>query len=607
MTSGHLCLSTACGAVRRRAVARLLQILAVSCFGVGNATGADSIQVEVPPECSAESRTSDTTYPFIDRLGDPRFAPRPLHIAPDAGALVRPDLHGMLASAALMADQKTLLIATYLDILSLNIETGKVTTVEVDFGNLSNKRYVPTGIAVGHQTGRVFLANYEANNILIGHVIGNRIIFDQEVADDSVVSPENVAIAPDESWLVSANFDGGSATAFELAGGRYTQKWQAAIPFAHGIAILDDMVFVSSIGLRKIIALDLYDGHKIGSFGQPGWNASCLDFLWPTGISVGVNNIIVITDAHTGGVYRIAFDGRVGKLLDVVGGSAPGAAGLQMPYSAASVGADLAILSTFSPKVLVVGPSQSSEAPAIKTLIVQQAHQAERDSDRERPLPLGVGWNGYVHLAAAPIRVSGFLTVPSYTWLTRVTHRRTLKTNGFLWLGTDALLLFGATMYFIDGHAVEKGVVLSSPSAPYAVYVTQGQASCFAMVALPGPAFATNAGLEYGSGMTGYDEVERQALARLQGLDLRRGSDDFVPLSTIAEGLQLPPDGVREAIRTNAGKDALAALARCHEQSCSREESKAVIDRYKTQVATSSDAPFFELLLLDMSANRCAG
>src|SRR5439155_16236284 len=121
-------------------------------------------------------------------------------------------------------------------------------------------------------------------------------------------------------------------------GDRYVQKWKTPIPSAHGIAILGDWVFVSSLLLRKIIVLDLNDGHEIGSFGRPGWNTTCLDFLWPTGIDIAEHNIIVITDAHTGGIYRIAFEGGFGKLLDVIGGTAPGPTGLQMPYSAISVG-----------------------------------------------------------------------------------------------------------------------------------------------------------------------------------------------------------------------------------------------------------------------------
>jgi hypothetical protein len=91
----------------------------------------------------------------------------------------------------------------------------------------------------------------------------------------------------------------------------------------------------------------------------------------------------------------------------------------------------------------------------------------------------------------------------------------------------------------------------------------------------------------------------------LKALDARRETNDFLALSAIAEELQLPLDGVRQAIRTGAGQDALAALTKCHEHLCSREESKAAVDQYKIEIMATTDAPFFELMLLDMSANRC--
>jgi len=403
------------------------------------------------------------------------------------------------------------LIATYHEILSLNVRTGQLSKLDADLGNLTHKAYVPTGIAVGHETGRVFVANYLANNILIGHIIGNRITFDQELTGDALVSPENVATTSDEQWLISANYDGSSATAFTLINGQYFQKWTTAIPQAHGVAILGDMVFVSSLLLKKIVVLDLFDGREIGSFGQPGWNTRCLDLLWPTNINVAEDSSVVITDAHTGAVYRIKFDGHEGKLQDVFGGTSPGPAGLQMPYAAIKVGANLAILWTFSPKVLIVGSSSSSSAPSIKTMIVQQSRQAERHPDREPSTPLGVGWNGYVHLAADPMTISGFLTVPAYGALMRVSRGRTLTTSGPLWLNTDSELV-GSLMYFIEAHAGEKGVVLSSPSASRALYVTQGQASCFTRVGLPGAALAVDSGLDHRLGTTGYEEIESRAL-----------------------------------------------------------------------------------------------
>jgi len=409
---------------------RLLQMVAIISFGLQSAIAAEAISVAVPTECATESHASNIAYPFIDRIGDVRFAPRPLATAADAVTIVQPDLDGLLVSAAMMGDRETLLITTYHDILSLNIHSGQVTRLAPDLASLNSKKYVPTGIVIGRRTGSVFLANYLANNILIGHISTNRVTFEQELSGDRLVSPENVAIMPDESWLVSANYDGSSATAFTLVGDRYVWKWTTQIPSAHGVAILGDSVFVSSLQLRKIIVLSLNDGQEIGSFGQPGW---------------------------TGGIYRIAFDGTVGKLLDVVGGIAPGPAGLQMPYSAASVGGDLAGLSTFSPKVLIIGPAESEAAPAIDSLIVQQAYQAQWHPDREPSLPFGVGWNGYVHLASGPMTISSFPLVPSYGGLMKVTQGLTRKIDGPLAMAADTMRLFGWQMYFIEAHAWTRG------------------------------------------------------------------------------------------------------------------------------------------------------
>jgi hypothetical protein len=151
--------------------------------------------------------------------------------------------------------------------------------------------------------------------------------------------------------------------------------------------------------------------------------------------------------------------------------------------------------------VLIIGPAQSNAAPSVKTLIVQQAHQAERRSDREPSLPLGVGWDGYVHLASAPMTISGLETVPSYGALTRVSQGRTLKTDGSFGLVPDTLRPFDWLMYFIESRAVKLGMVLSSPSTPFALYVTRGSTSCFVKVDLPGAALATNAGLEHKFGI----------------------------------------------------------------------------------------------------------
>lgn len=569
-----------------------------ACFTAVHVTATevpDAIHVEVAPECV--SHFSNAAFPFLDRVGDVRFSPRPLAVSAEVKSIVQPELKGKLVSAALR-DHATLLIAAeYQDIFSLNILTGKLVKLEPDLSKLDNKKFVPAGIAIGPKSGRVFLANYLANNILVGNVVENQIHFNRKLIGSELISPENVTTTPDESWLVSANFDGNSVTAFAAHEDGYVHKWATEIPLAHGVAILRNMVFVSSLALRKIFVLNLNDGKVIGAFGQPGWNTYCLDFLWPTDLKTAGDNLLLITDAHTGGVYRIAFEGMIGKVLDVIGGTTPGPMGLQMPYATTLVGDDIAILSTFSPKILVAGPARTNQTPAIKKLIVQQAFQAERRSDWDRP-PLGVGWNGYVHMAADPITISGLLMVPSYGALRQVSEKRPNMLDHTFALTTWPL--FDDFMYFIEAHELKRGVVLSSPSATFALYVTRGQTSCLTKINLPGAPLATEDGLQHRLGTSSYGDIEQGALARLRELDSRRGAGDLLELSEIAKSFGASTDVLTGMIKTKEANDALHKLARCRKGGCGNMLRDEIIDQYK-EIGSS----FLELLLLDMSVHRC--
>src|SRR5712691_408458 len=290
-----------------------------------------NVRVVLPAECPTEQSETSVESAFVDRLGDARFMPRSLRGGPDMQIVVAPGLAGPLVAAAPI-NPDTLLIADYKDVSALDIRTGTVVALKADLDRLDDQRFIPTGIAIGPKSGKVYLANYLANSILVGRLGTNTVSFDQKIVGDGLTSPENIAISADESWLATANFDGNSATGFAFENGQFTQKWATKVPLAHGVAILGENVFVSSLELRKILILRLATGDVVGSFGEPGWSAHCLNFLWPTGIYATGEEMIVIADAHTGGVYRVAFDGEVVRLRDVVGGTAPGAMGLQMPY-----------------------------------------------------------------------------------------------------------------------------------------------------------------------------------------------------------------------------------------------------------------------------------
>jgi len=564
-----------------------------------------NIRVVLPADCPAEQSESSAESAFVGRVGDARLMPRSLRGRTDMQIVVAPGLAGPLVAAAPI-DPGTLLIADYKDISALDIRTGTVVALKADLDQLDDRRFIPTGIAVGPKSGKVYLANYLANNILVGRIGTNTVSFDRKIVGDGLTSPENIAISADESWLTTANFDGNSATGFAFENGQFTQKWATRVPLAHGVAILGENVFVSSLELRKIFILRLATGDVVSSFGEPGWNALCLNFLWPTGIYAAGEEMIVIADAHTGAVYRVAFDGEVVRPRDVVGGTAPGAMGLQMPYGVTGIGGDLAVLSTFSPKIVIAGPERGTEAPEVKKLIVQQSYQGTGERDAAMPPPLGVGWNGYVHFASARLNISGIDMVPSYGTLEGVTTGGPLKVERVFSLNPDTLALFGSLMYFIEANVVGNGAILSSPSAPYALYVTLGKTSCVAKLDLPGPPLATAAGLEHRLGVSRYEDLAQLGASRLREMDARRGSNGYLAPVEAGRSLGANDDLTELVFKGDWGRRAADQLGKCGSGEYGQEKCDQLSRKLKQEAVSGSGSSLFALLLVDSSANRCA-
>jgi hypothetical protein len=369
------------------------------------------------------------------------------------------------------------------------------------------------------------------------------------------------------------------------------------------VAILRDRVFVSSLSARQILVLNLSDGHVIGGFGQPGWHAYCLDFLWPTGLEAIDDDLIVITDAHTGGVYRISFVGETGKLLDVSGSSAPGPLGLQMPYAAARIGANLAILSTFSPKIVVVGPVRDARLFEVNELIVERPQQAEPIATQRRPL--GVGWNGYTHMAHPEFKIGGIEMVPGYGALVSLSRERPVHIAKTFYINPHSLGLLRGLMYFIEAKILQKGVVLSSPSVNYVLYLTTGQSSCIAKLELPAAPLATEQGLRQSFGTTSYEEIENAALHRLKEVDSARGPDGLLDLNELARVLRTTEAAVAGTIQTTEAKEAMAALDSCGARQCSKADRDEVLERFKKAAMSNAGLSFFELVFIDMRLHRC--
>jgi hypothetical protein len=563
-----------------------------------------AVRAVLPAGCPAVHAESSAESGFIDRLGDPRFLPRRLRPTADMRTIVQPRIEGPLVAAAAI-DTDTLLIANYKTIQSVNTRTGAGGVLRADLTRLDNAHFIPTGIAVGPKSGNIYIANYLANNVLIGALNNSTLVFDRKIIGDDLISPENIAISADETWIATANFDGNSATGFAFENGEFRQKWATRVPLAHGVTIIGQYVFISSLELRKIFVLDLVTGTVLGSFGEPGWNAYCLNFLWPTSVYTMDDRTIIVTDAHTGGVYRLGFDGETIRLIDVVGGTAPGWTGLQMPYGAAILGGELAVLSTFSPKVVIAGPGGDGTTLEIKRLVLPVAHPTGGLQQDAAMSPLGAGWNGYIHLAGPRLRISGIEIVPSYGALEAVTGAGPLGVERPFALNPATLSLFGSLMYFIEAQVVGSGAVLSSPSAPYAMYVTLGTTGCITKLDLPGAPLATSTGLEHWSGLSPYDELKERALRHLREVDARRGAHGFLPPVEIGNLLGTGEDWAK-VLPGDWGRRAAQELQKCasgelDEPSCRRIAAELRADALRNGMS------LFALLAIDASAHRCVG
>ena len=282
-----------------------------------------------------------------------------------------------------------------------------------------------------------------------------------------MTSPENVAVAKDEAWLVSANYDGNSATGFKWEGGEYVQKWKTEIPLAHGVAILGDRVFVSSLQLKRIFTLDLSNGTIRGVFGEPGWRVFCLNFLWPTGSRGGGGQPVGRYQFSYRRIYRISFQDGVGALIDVVGGTAPGLLGLQCPLwyreHQRQTGNSVDLFS----KNLDRRPRWSNCYTQARADHSPASGAGCLSGERPPPSDPPGCWVGRIrpHRRAASdgqrYRHGAFL---------RITGEYDRGSSGpsrpRLYLEPDTLNLFGSYMYFIQAHLSRGAAILSSPVHP---------------------------------------------------------------------------------------------------------------------------------------------
>ncbi len=345
-------------------------------------------------------------------------------------------------------------LANYLDVVLFDKSTGAINKIDVDNPEFV-KKFVPTSFAVDPVRGKLLIANYLANNVIIASLdkTKRKLHFDRLIGDERTVSPEGVAISGD--LIAVANYDGDNVQFFDQGSAKSAAVCTVAVRQAHGVVFLGGFAYATSLEDRRLVKIDPGACSISASIGESGGKAK--QFLWPTQVAAWDNESVAVTDAHTGliSVYSA-------KTLDFIrsfGGNRPGQNELNMPYGIAVDSSGLFVTSTFGNRIMRFDkasgtPTESwSVAPVWETLVDGSPYTLNHED-----------WNGYVD-ARATITLDGVCYHPSYGEL------RSCKGGANIQLPPLAEI----SMYFIQVAHEGDHALIFSPQCPIALLIDAGE------------------------------------------------------------------------------------------------------------------------------------
>ncbi len=253
----------------------------------------------------------------------------------------------MLASGAAV-DRRYLALVDYANLYCLDTETASIRLVSRPHGLTG--QWVPTGVTFDQKTRRLYVANYTGNNILEGSLDCAKGEFSvtSVISSPESISPENVALSADGKILASANFDGGTVTAFERRADGWRQIWANKVSFAHAVAIIGTSVYATSLDTKAIYRYEACTGKLLAQVGSMGVDPLKAQHMWPTGLA-NFDGTLVLTDAQTG--YVCSINRQTLQSETCFGGNGLGPTKFIMPYGVVQRGKNLLVMSTFSSRV----------------------------------------------------------------------------------------------------------------------------------------------------------------------------------------------------------------------------------------------------------------
>lgn len=258
--------------------------------------------------------------------------------------------------------------------------------------------YNPTGVYTGPD-GRVFVANYKADNILVGRVdVANcTFVVESTFSAPETKGPENVVVDKESDLLISANYDSGTVVAFKLDSGE--KVWVASVPQAHGVTVSGGKVYATGLTERKIYELDRQSGAILRSKGSIGWDPMAAQYMWPTSIYPLANGNIIVSDPQSG--YVSVLDPKTLDVLHYTGGNGPAQNLLNYPYAAVPNGKELIVLSSMRGSILFLNQKNMDVAEKF-------SFAKEHWPGSSAVLPVfGGDWSNYEDMSGFSMKLAG--------------------------------------------------------------------------------------------------------------------------------------------------------------------------------------------------------
>lgn len=334
------------------------------------------------------------------------------------------------------------------------IKNRKTYAVTVD--NPKGYKLNPTDISVDGDI--IYIANYTANNVLVGRISedGRKISIERAIGDKQTISPEGVSA---QGGLVAvANYDGHSVQVFAASAGE-NEAATCTVPvgWGHGVTFANGVVFATSLRDRMVHRIDPKSCRIVASAGGVGWGVG--QYLWPTSIAQMDNNRLIVSDAHTGRLTILSVDDL--RVVDAWGKNGPKA--FNMPYGV-SWSKDAVWVASTSSRSLVELPELSWEKARFHRY-AKDAWSWKAGSFPASAYPSGDTWSGYDLKTDVLIRGACH----------RLSYGAVKRCDG----GADAgvvipPVLRGSHVYFTQAVRAAGGTLVSSPQNLFGLYFPDG-------------------------------------------------------------------------------------------------------------------------------------